>query len=102
LKEKVPYKTCHLHPSQKKHLQLVQDTISAENLNFKLRVSPNDQCVVGDYSISLDFDFKGCSDTEDGKTPMKIVFFKILQVMSDQHLKCSLTDAFILPTLFSK
>lgn len=82
-----------LHPLQKKHQRLVQKVIDDNNLSVKLQISPNNECKINDYSVGLDFNLEGCWDTETDKAPVKVIFYKILKVMPNNHLEISLVDA---------
>lgn len=81
-----------LHPLQEKHKDLVQTVIDQNNLDFNLQICSNDECEVGDYSIGLDFNLKGCWDTEEGKIPIRVVFNEILEVLPDNILRISLDE----------
>lgn len=76
-----------LHPKDQRHAELVSAIINEKNLDYDVDVVNFDQAKPGNYCVCFDYKFKHCGDTEEGKSPTEVLFYKILEIMPNGHLK---------------
>lgn len=76
-----------LHPSDSRHMELVNTLVKEKNLAYDVNILNFKQAEIGDYVVSFDYNFKHCGDTEEGKAPTVISFDEIVEIAPNGHLK---------------